>query len=569
MKKIILTIAAVVSLTGCLKEKVLSYATPDNYYTSVVEIKTGLNGCYNPLRTILGARGFWEMTEMDADLLYINGSTYYDASCNISPAQPGIGRYVWQYGYSGVQRTNEMIYSISRAVQKGYIKERESLPLMGEAAILRALYYYYLTATFGDVPFYVERVTEANRAKIATLPRMSAAATRDYCIDELKDLLLVKKVLPMTRTYDNGTEYRMGAAVGLMVAAKMCMWNHRWVDAVELIDALENIYGHYASTPEKFAADYPLTDIPFSVKYVRESILELGNAVKPYGIQTTALIASVSTPPRGNIPTEYGIVPDGDEQEQEAAEGSDFYCGIAIPELGGYAHCNTSARPTVYLYKQLLPYGTEDLRAYEYESNEKDPLRPRRSSGTLAWCWVGYDLQNDPGRENLKSMFFWSSATSGSRISSAACPWLGNKFWAYGMYNTKDPNNYKIFRFADALLMKAEALLMLRRYDEACDYLAITRKRAGYSVKLTFNAVGGDEDALMEEIRKERAKELVGEFQRKFDLVRWGIWYDRTNTYNEGQYIHDYIRPCHKYWPIPGDQVSYSGGALDNNEYME
>lgn len=73
----------------------------------------------------------------------------------------------------------------------------------------------------------------------------------------------------------------------------------------------------------------------------------------------------------------------------------------------------------------------------------------------------------------------------------------------------------------------------------------------------------------MEEIRMERAKELVGEFQRKFDLVRWGIWYERTMMYNEGQYISGFIRPCHRYWPIPADQVAYSGYALDNKEYSE
>ena len=38
--------------------------------------------------------------------------------------------------------------------------------------------------------------------------------------------------------------------------------------------------------------------------------------------------------------------------------------------------------------------------------------------------------------------------------------------------------------------------------------------------------------------------------------------------YNENKYQKDYIQEYHRYWPIPADQVSYSGGALDNNEYM-
>ena len=28
-----------------------------------------------------------------------------------------------------------------------------------------------------------------------------------------------------------------------------------------------------------------------------------------------------------------------------------------------------------------------------------------------------------------------------------------------------------------------------------------------------------------------------------------------------------YIKPCHEYYPIPDEQIVYSGGALDNDEY--
>jgi hypothetical protein len=114
--------------------------------------------------------------------------------------------------------------------------------------------------------------------------------------------------------------------------------------------------------------------------------------------------------------------------------------------------------------------------------------------------------------------------------------------------------------------MKAEACLRLGKVQEAVSYLNITRTRAEIG-KLTTASVGGNEEALMEEIRLERARELFGEFQRKFDLVRWGIWYERTVQYNDGMYLPDFIRPYHRYLPIPVEQITYSGGALDNNEY--
>lgn len=84
---------------------------------------------------------------------------------------------------------------------------------------------------------------------------------------------------------------------------------------------------------------------------------------------------------------------------------------------------------------------------------------------------------------------------------------------------------------------------------------------------MSLQAVGGNAEAFMEEIRMERARELFGEFQRKFDLVRWGIWYERTSAYNDGTYLKDFIRPYHRYMPIPAEQITYSSGALDNKEY--
>ena len=71
----------------------------------------------------------------------------------------------------------------------------------------------------------------------------------------------------------------------------------------------------------------------------------------------------------------------------------------------------------------------------------------------------------------------------------------------------------------------------------------------------------------MNEIVVERAKELFGEFHRKWDLVRWGIWYDRTKTYNAYNKLKEHMRPCHEYYPIPDSQCALSGYALDNPTY--
>lgn len=549
MKKTIAIALLIFGAMSCsLKEKITSYTEGDKYYRSVEQIKTGLNACYSPLKLIYTNMGFWEMCECATDLMYLNIDNQIDAVCDIAPARPGAASLIWQRGYQGVSRTNSMIYYTDRAVSEGYINENEAAPLYAEAAVLRSFYWYILTSTFGDVPFYTERVTEENRTKIVKLPRMSATEIRSFCIEELRKNL---SAMPARRTYDSGTDYRVGRALGLMLGGRLCLWNKDWDGALEFFGQLETIYGDLSQ--------YPLSDVPFSVKYSRESIWEVPNIYEANGLQIVGTLASWTTPLRAQ-----NIVSDEFAQEDII---SDIYYGIGIPELGSHAMTYTSVRPTPFLCQNLLPYLSDDLRSGEYSNGAKTA---RGGSGNLAWRWLGYD-PDDAGRTGEKQvMFFGSKNADGtwSRMNQSSTPWLGNKFWCPDMRSTRDANNYKIFRYAGAVLGLAEANLMKGDVASSLHYLNMVRSRAGLS-DLSLADVGGNADLLMEEIRRECAKELLGEYNRKFDLVRWGIWYERTRQYNTGSLISQNVRPCNRYWPIPADQVAASGGVLTNKEYGE
>lgn len=549
MKKTIAIALLIFGAMSCsLKEKITSYTEGDKYYRSVEQIKTGLNACYSPLKLIYTNMGFWEMCECATDLMYLNIDNQIDAVCDIAPARPGAASLVWQRGYQGVSRTNNMIFYTDRAVSEGYINENEAAPLYAEAAVLRSFYWYLLTSTFGDVPFYTERVTEENRTKIVKLPRMSATEIRNFCIEELRKNL---SAMPARRTYDSGTDYRVGRALGLMLGGRLCLWNKDWDGALEFFGQLETIYGDLSQ--------YPLSDVPFSVKYSRESIWEVPNIYEANGLQIVGTLASWTTPLRAQ-----NIVSDEFAQEDII---SDIYYGIGVPELGSHAMTYTSVRPTPFLCQNLLPYLSDDLRSGEYSNGAKTA---RGGSGNLAWRWLGYD-PDDAGRTGEKQvMFFGSKNADGtwSRMNQSSTPWLGNKFWCPDMRSTRDANNYKIFRYAGAVLGLAEANLMKGDVASSLHYLNMVRSRAGLS-DLSLADVGGNADLLMEEIRRECAKELLGEYNRKFDLVRWGIWYERTRQYNTGSLISQNVRPCNRYWPIPADQVAASGGVLTNKEYGE
>jgi starch-binding outer membrane protein, SusD/RagB family len=83
--------------------------------------------------------------------------------------------------------------------------------------------------------------------------------------------------------------------------------------------------------------------------------------------------------------------------------------------------------------------------------------------------------------------------------------------------------NWIVYRLADVLLMKAEALSQLGRYNEALQIINEIRERANIATRsIAFNAVTF-EDAILEE----RALEFAYEGKRWFDLLRMG----RRNNY--------------------------------------
>lgn len=78
--------------------------------------------------------------------------------------------------------------------------------------------------------------------------------------------------------------------------------------------------------------------------------------------------------------------------------------------------------------------------------------------------------------------------------------------------------NWIVYRYADVLLMKAEALSQLEQYGQAKAILNDIRTRAGLSGADISNSPVAFEDAILEE----RAKEFCFEGKRWFDLLRMG-----------------------------------------------
>lgn len=127
-------------------------------------------------------------------------------------------------------------------------------------------------------------------------------------------------------------------------------------------------------------------------------------------------------------------------------------------------------------------------------------------------------------------------------------------------YNT-NPNNFVVYRYADVLLKKAEALNELGHPDQAAAPLNIVRQRAGLAdVPTTLN-----QETMREKIIHERRMELAFEGHRWFDMIR----------INNGNYAIEFLKSIGKnqvtkerlLLPIPQTEMDSNNLMTQNPGY--
>lgn len=87
--------------------------------------------------------------------------------------------------------------------------------------------------------------------------------------------------------------------------------------------------------------------------------------------------------------------------------------------------------------------------------------------------------------------------------------------------NYRSPNNWRYIRYADVLLMYAEALNETGKTAQAYPYVDQVRQRAGLA-KLSTAKPGLTQAQFLNQLKHERVTELSGEGHRWNDLARWG-----------------------------------------------
>ena len=514
------------ALSACdfLEEDPNSFVGKGDFFKTEEQCRSAINSTYTGLRTVFSSTLFTHL-EGTTDLIQVPSVSDVNAILDITPSGCNISKTVWSQGYKCVMYSN---YAIA-GIETSQIDSLARKKLLSEAKTMRAFWYHILTSCFGNVPFYTEDVSDADiMNRIAKLPRMSAYQTRKALIEDLQSCFpydtagVYLGALEEIRTYDMPETGRAGWAMGMTLIGKMALWNaadqehadsaaYWYQTALDALLKVEKVYGDINK--------YPLEDLMFKYKNTPERIFEIQHTYVNGQLNYSGSLATNCMPSYKQSTT---VTESGDTVEVHKFDG------VEIPELGTQMKVGTCNRPNRYFYQGIQPDNGTDKRA----------------------------------EINMALKY------NGKNFTNKSKPYMGPKFWCPDMYQTNDSNNYPIFRYADVLLMIAECYCGLQGTENAesnfVTYINMVKGRAGLSEYAFQNWTKAHK-----EIRDERARELFGEFQRKFDLVRWGIWYESVTEKTDQEELLKNIKPCHRYLPIHDTQIIYSGYALDNNEYNQ
>ncbi len=445
----------------------------------------------------------------------------------------------WENNYLGIARVHKAMQAINEASN---VNEKEAL--LGELMTLRAWYYFDLNRIFKSIPYF----TEADDPKTIS----NGNKSRDEIYDAIK-ADLEKAYASMKESQEQPGRFTKYVAAALL--AKVNAQTNSWAEVLKWVDVV--IQSGKYSLYDNFA---DMSKIEFNNK--KESIMAVQFSTANDNIHINFCNLLNTTRSEGNV---FG-------------SGDDFFLGSqnlvnafrtndkGLPFLDGtFNKVNVSADYA----------GSVDPRLDLTVGRIGMPFRGHLY--TAGWCrdyntygeYSGKKGLIDPSSPDMVQGFPWGAS---------------------GL-------NFILIRYADIMLLKAEALVELATGNNAAEDEKLVearaivnqiRQKAANSIDGHYSPVDLDpftaeyhvglyptdwdgnlywtRERARTAVRFERRLELAMEGQRWFDLVRWGIAVETVNKYMQEESA---LRPYYAgasltedeiYLPIPISQIENSNG---------
>lgn len=474
MKKTVLYLAALAAVAGVtvacddfLDEPVNGQQTLDSYFVTETEATSYLNGCYNAL-TFYGwwqVQNFWIMTDMCSDDMWMGNLAQSQSDYMSLAHYQGVGQSngplnnYWMHRYKGILACNVAINRIPNAHFQDTKKQER---FIAEAKFLRGYYYFELVRNFGGVPIVDDFLMPDD---VQGIERASAEEVWARIEQDFKD---AAAALPKRSEYSSDEMGRATSGAALAFLGKSYVYQGKWSEAAKTLqDVIDS-------------KEYDLLDDFGDVWSVdtnnsKESIFEMQTTFN----ETYALGNALSV-----VSANRTEVNDG------------WAWGL----------------PTSDLEKAFIDEGDYERLKWTIIKNGATEIPGEPDFAELVA--KQYDAQSTQHKDMIEGTYYISpDVHKSARVSRKLyIPYKKRPSkWSQDFI----PLNIRLLRYADVLLLAAEAYNELGQDGPAQTYLNEVRNRVHReSVKSTGTN-------LKQAIRTERRLELALEYNRLYDIRRW------------------------------------------------
>ncbi|HEY9262000.1 RagB/SusD family nutrient uptake outer membrane protein [Chitinophaga sp.] len=516
-----------------LKQKDPLHVTDDNFWKDESSISAALGASYSPLRSSL--YGYWgsfegiqDINALGDDIFTIPGeeANTWKVATFTNDENNGDLSSIFSNTYKCIHRANLLLTKIADVP----MSDGKKALYIAEAKFLRGLSYYILASNWGGVPLRTKPME-------TTDDYATPCATKEQVWEQVvKDLTEAAAGLPVKRDAKELGRVTSGAAIAYLGKAYMFVEDYPKAEATfELLNKSPYTYDLVANYEDNFT-DANENNI--------ESIFEWTFA--PLGDQYGAWSTETANSPMYNYLPQF----------------------IGPPAGGGWF----KYLPSNYLVDQFVK---------EKRPAGADTKYDKRMYASLMWKRSTLGEPDVTWYEGQSFDALWSSALSKIErlttnvaldtvtygrflIKKGTSAWRkvanADNYWG----PTPSTANYRVVRFAEILLLQAEAAAQNGHLDVAITNLGRIRARAGLAVKTAADLPGKTQ--VLAEIEHQKLLELFFEQNRIYDLKRWNkdaAQLSITLKAHQKQGA-DGFQAKHYVFPIPAGELKSNPKATQN-----
>jgi len=499
-----LALALVWSACAKLEEQPLGILTPVAFFNKPADGQTAIMGAYALFESYEDYGNDIQMSIGAQDdqnkIAYAGDHMNIDLMLPIVPTNEKVNTQ-WFRIYGEIGAANSAIAGI-QTIPTANITSDTRNALIAEATVLRAFNYFRLVRMYGAVPYIDKAITDP--ASVATTTKMPTA---DIYTHIIADLEASKDLLP--NSWDAGGPYRSRISRGTAytVLADVYLTRQNWTLAAQ------------------------------NAEFVIDHKAEFGYDLLPD-------FAKVFDFWSGNDNREYIWSVDFSHTDHGYPVGRDQFCMLAgLPSWFGWAYGGWG---TLYAPAQAL----RDFQKGDYRRKVSFWEDAPDQGGVIHH----YDEVTKPFPQN-------SPAVAKTYFSFIGHPSVNG---LYGQDNAFETDaNWPIYRYAEVLLIAAEAENNLSHTSVAIGYANQVRSRArnyngvvGSSL-IPADFIGLSQAAFQDSIIMERKRELAFEYKRWFDIVRLNLTLSTVfgPTGSDPLPNSGSLTQAFRFWPIPQSEV--------------